>query len=488
MTHIIELPSEILELIGDFLDKRAILNAIRTCQLFHQHYSSTLHWKEVTVQTCTDSAAAEGDSLLNIDTLRAHARSVQYLKLYGSLPSEYFDISFPHLTALKLDGILAIDIGVPGRYRGQDSNWARVVRRNPTIRDVDICLCPLTGGHSTEVWEAIRESLHKPRQIKVGSPGSIPEFSFDVQVSFWKTVSQFEELDYNGASDQLRIDPYEWADFTGLQRLSYMTSSRSGADSLQMKLFGSCHGLTRLRWLRGSGAFSVRMFLHCLRRSDWPHLDDLALNKILASDVEFAPIILLLPPLKHLRLDFEAFGPKCFGYLRERHFETLITLDLMKSDRFTSRMALEVLQKCPHLEDFMGRKILMSHVVSMPHQPWICSGLKRLGVYFANDFESLDIPAASNANRLVLENLSRLTSLEEVDMLLKGAPRLLRSKAKACRCRLGLGLEQLKTLTRLRIARFDHMGVKDIQWMVKNWPSLEVLQGYVSTDPNIQQQ
>lgn len=359
MTHIIDLPSEILELIGEFLDKRAILNAISTCQLFHQHYSSTLSWKEVTVQTCTTvtaaaAAAAIRGSLLNIDTLRAHARSVQYLKLCGPLPSEYFDISFPHLTALQLHDLLATDSRVPGRDRDQESNWARVVRHNPTIRDVDICLRHLTGSQSTAVWEAIYESLQKPRQIKVSGPGSMPEFSIDVQVSFWKAVSRFEELDYNGALDQLRIDPHQWADFSGLQRLSYRNSSRSGADYLQMKLFGPCYGLTRLRWLRGSGTFSVQNFLHCLIRSDWPLLDDLALDKVFQSDLEFAPIIRHLPPLKHLRLEFEAFGPMCFGYLRERHFETLRTLDLVKSDRFTSRMALEVLQRCLHLEDFMG--------------------------------------------------------------------------------------------------------------------------------------
>lgn len=124
----------------------------------------------------------------------------------------------------------------------------------------------------------------------------------------------------------------------------------------------------------------------------------------------------------------------------------------------------------------------------MSQRPWVCNGLKRLGVYFANDFESFDTSAASDANKMVLWNLSKLTSLEEMDMLLNGAPRLIRSKAKACRFRLGAGLEQLKTLTRVRIARFDHMGVKDVQWMVNHWPALKVLQGYVSTDPKIQQQ
>ncbi|KAG0312455.1 hypothetical protein BGZ97_011174 [Linnemannia gamsii] len=429
MTHIIDLPSEILEFIGDFLDKRAILKVtVQNSTTIAAAAATTATTATATIATAT--TAAVRDSLLNIETLRAHARS-----------------------------------------------------------DVDIRLRHPTGGRSTKVWEAISESLQKPRQIKVGGPSGLPKFEIDVQVSFWRAVSRFEELDYSSGVDQLGIDPHQWADLSGLQRLSYRNSSRSGVDHLQLKLFGPCHGLTRLRWLRGSGAFLAKDFLQCLIRSDWPLLDDLALDRISQSDLEFSPIIRHLPPLKHLRLDFGAFGPLSFGYLREYHFETLRTLDLMKSDRFTSRMALAVLHRCPHLEDFMGREIFMSHVVSMSIRPWVCSGLKRLGVYFANDFELHDTAGASAANRLVLEHLSRLTSLEEMDMLLNGTQRLIRSKkVRACRWRLGAGLEQLKTLTRLCIVRFDYMRVEDVRWMVGHWPELRVLQGHISSDTGTQRQ
>lgn len=35
MTLITALPTEILQLICDLLDKRGLLNALRTCQVFH---------------------------------------------------------------------------------------------------------------------------------------------------------------------------------------------------------------------------------------------------------------------------------------------------------------------------------------------------------------------------------------------------------------------------------------------------------------------
>ncbi|KAF9156656.1 hypothetical protein BG015_002860 [Linnemannia schmuckeri] len=487
MAYITDLPPEILELIGNRLDKCALLNVLRTCHLFHRNFSSDLVWKEVTAQAATAVAAGDGDSLIDIGTLHTHTRKVQALKLCGPLPADYFGLSFPNLTTLQLQDI-AVNNSPTERDREQESKWARVIRLNPTICDIAIYLRHRASGQSTEIWDAILEFLHRPRQLKVGGSSSMPKFTVQVQKSFWRAVSRFEELDYNGPVDQLRIDPHKWANLTGLQRLSYKSTIPS--TYLHIKLFEYCRGLKRLRWSRDAGVFPVKELLQCLMRSDWPHLDDLALDRVYQSDIEFAPVMYRLPPLKHLRLDAALFGPQCFNHLKVRQFATLQTLDLIRCENFTSQMALEVLQGCPHLEVFMGRQIAMSDLISMLRRPWVCSGLKRLGVQFENDLGPLG--TATDANKVVLERLSRLTSLEEMDMVLNGARGLVRSNVRACRWRLDAGLQQLATLTRLRIARFDfsvtHMRTEDVQWMVNHWPSLEVLQGYFSLDLEIQQQ
>ncbi|KAF8936063.1 hypothetical protein BGZ47_009661 [Haplosporangium gracile] len=447
MVHITDLPPEILGLIGDRLDKRALLNVLRTCYLFHQHFSFDLVWKEVTVQAATAVAASAEDSLIDIDSLRIHARKVQALKLCGPLPADYFGLSFSHLTTLQLQDIAVNNSPAKGDREQTTAAQGQWSEKHAKVLD-----------YSPKV---VLEGCQSIRGVGLQWPGRSAE-----------------------------IDPHKWANLTGLQRLSYKSTTTSGLPYLHIKLFKYCRGLKRLRWSRDNGEFLVKRFLQCLMRSDWPHLDDLALDRVNQSDIEFAPVIHRLPPLKHLRLDAALFGPQCFNHLRVRQFVTLQTLDLTRCENFTSQMALEVLQGCPHLEDFMERQIAMSDLVSILPRPWVCSGLKRLGVQFENDLGPLG--TVTDANRVVLEHLSMLTSLEEMDMVLSGTQGLMRSNVRACRWRLDAGLEQLETLTRLRIARFDfsvtHMRAEDVQWMVDHWPSLEVLQGHFSLDLEIQQQ
>lgn len=488
MALITDLPTEILQLIGDLLDKRGLLNALRTCQLFHQHFS---FWKEVKIQAATTSttiAADAGNSLLNADTLLFHVRKVHSYNLSGPLPAEYFAISFPHLTVLKLQDISTNNVPAE-RDREQESNWARVIRLNPTIRDVDVFLRHKSGGQSTEIWDAISETLQRPRQLKVGGPSDMPFFSVEVQKSFWRAVGRFKELDYNSSVDQLCINPHNCTDLSGLEGLSYKGATSIVHSLSHIRLFKKFRGLRRLRWSRTGGGFPYKEFLRCLVRSAWPLLDDLTLDDVYQTDANFALVMHRLPPLKRLGLGGASFGPLCFGHLKERQFATLRILDLTMCKNFTSPMALEVLQECLHLEDFMGRQISVRDLLGTSHRPWICHRLKRLGVHFDNDLPPGD---ALDANRVVLEYLSSLTSLEEIDTVLDGAQGMVCSNERTCRWRLDAGLEQLGTLTRLRIVRYDysvtHMRVEDVQWMVDHWPSLEVLQGYISLDADIKEE
>lgn len=447
-------------------------------------------WREVAVQTAaiTTNAVATRDSLINIDTLLIHARKVQSIKLSGPLPAKYFAISFPHLTVLKLK-VISTNDGSAERNSEQESNWARVIRLNPTIRDIEVLLRHNAGGQSTEIWDAISETLQRPQRLKVWGPSNMPKFSGEVQKSFWRAVGRFEELDYNSSVDQMTINTHNWVVLTGLQGLSYKGTTSYGYALLHLELFEKFRGLRRFSWSLNGGGFPYKEFIQCLMRSAWPLLDDLALENVYQTDTNFALVMHRLPPLKRLSLGVALFGPLCFGHLKKRQFATLRTLDLTTCENFTSPMALEVLQGCPHLEDFMGRRISMEDLLVTSHRPWICHGLKRLGIHFDNDLAPGD---ALDANKVVLEHLSRLTSLVDIDMVLDGAQGLECSNVRACRWRLDAGLDQLKTLTQLRTIRFDdsvtYMRVEDVQWIVDHWPSLEVLQGYISLDANIIQE
>ncbi|KAF9106287.1 hypothetical protein BGX29_009936 [Mortierella sp. GBA35] len=147
------------------------------------------------------------------------------------------------------------------------------------------------------------------------------------------------------------------------------------------------------------------------KQSAWPLLEELDVGVFPGTDKEIANAIRLLPPLKCLRRGYhsDAFGPVCFGNLRERHFDSLRGLDVLSCRLFTSRMALDVLLQWPQLEEFGASCIFLIDILATP-QPWVCHGLKKLSTFFASD------PDNFASDLLVFEHLSRLSFLEEVDI------------------------------------------------------------------------
>lgn len=92
MTSIVDLPSEVLGSVGDYLDNRAILNAALTCRLFHQHFSHLL-WRRLSHDPVR--------KMPSVDHLIVYAEWVRILE-YGPLPSsKYYDITFPCLRTLR---------------------------------------------------------------------------------------------------------------------------------------------------------------------------------------------------------------------------------------------------------------------------------------------------------------------------------------------------------------------------------------------------
>ncbi|KAG0209352.1 hypothetical protein BGX33_005668 [Mortierella sp. NVP41] len=88
-----------------------------------------------------------------------------------------------------------------------------------------------------------------------------------------------------------------------------------------------------------------------------------------------------LPPLRRFRLRSYEFGQLAFSTLRERLFDNIKALDLSKVYKFTSRMALDVMEECTQLEDFRIAYIDADQLRN-PARPWVCLGLKRLEGYF----------------------------------------------------------------------------------------------------------
>lgn len=100
----------------------------------------------------------------------------------------------------------------------------------------------------------------------------------------------------------------------------------------------------------------------------WPYLEDLCLGDVRGTDETMARVVFthLPPSLKHLPVESAIFGPESFGTLRKRVFGNLRTLSVRVFRSFRSPMVLEVLQKCPRLEELDAYSITTTDLRGHP--------------------------------------------------------------------------------------------------------------------------
>ncbi|KAF9097885.1 hypothetical protein BGX29_007875 [Mortierella sp. GBA35] len=521
MARFNDLPVELLDLISDHLlallgndryAQRATLKALTlTCQSFHQHFTPQL-WANIEV--ATGSKRCQPDAV----AIRNHAHWIHTLKYYGSLSQEYYDISFPNLVRVDCREWLDARRHDPEQW---DLNWSRLIRLNPTIRDIHI-----GAGNPTdynEIWETIVASLENPRRLAVGGTDmrAVPGPG---RKAFWIACAQFEEIDFRGvdqtkssSSSSNRDDDgfMKVLDFSRLERLNYSLLDRPRQPANLLKWIGTCSNLTRLHWGCDTGSSPghiplqdidttpvwgfvhtdisstpgvLQDFINLAERSAWPQLDDLDLQNLPGSDEQFAALLGHLPPLKYLSLPpARGGGAAYFEPLRGRHFDSLRSLNVSAFRGFESSKALKVLQNCPQLEEYAARRVSLKDLRSSP-LAWVCLGLKRLTVFFASD---CDEPGPGDST-LLFDQLSRLNRLELLDVsqtweyIIHGQVTL----EKAPQWRLNSGLSQLSTLTRLQHFNVAKTGQdfndEDIDWMLVHWPRLEKVSLCDSADKGIQ--
>lgn len=251
-----------------------------------------------------------------------------------------------------------------------------------------------------------------------------------------------------------------------------------------------CRNLTKLHWKRNRTHYSLDTLAQMLEQRWWPHLEDLYLGGLVVFDKQLATLVSRLPPLKNFGLASGQFGPLCFAHLRQRLFDSLRLLDLQSCTMFTSRMALEDLLNCSHLESLKTSVILMSDLRLSP-QLWTCQGLQHLRVIFTNDTGVMD------ANTLIFDQLSTLRRLETLNLNLRGtwlAESELRAEELAALpwWRLDAGLGRLAGLKRLRSLKFvrtnQELRRENVEWMLAHRPRLEEIAGRMSSDPETEKE
>ncbi|KAG0071740.1 hypothetical protein BGZ89_009614 [Linnemannia elongata] len=502
MTGIIALPTEIISSITDYLDRKARLRLATTCRSLYQALLSQL-WKAVYIQSdfphfkfpfYGDRVDIPPDRpIIASARLELHAPLVQHLSLHGPFPQEYHNIVFPYLHILGLyldtsyhapfnDSQATFDYALDTSMRAEQSHYrAALIRQNPTIKDIRMLICE--PQPTADFWDAISKTLTNPTRLIVAGLSHTEGETLD---AFWKACSLFEEI-YFRAKNMDSTPFLSQLSFPRLSRISLQSTVKfqMGFNTQsQLAWLRQCPCLTQLNWTFDSFGFPANEFAKALEQGTWPSLDDLSLERVGQQDHATATTLAHLPSLRSFRLRANNFGPLTFNTLRARLFDTVSVLDLADIDDFTSRMALDVLQECVHLEKFYGG-IITAQDIDNEQRPWVCLGLKRLA--------TIIVSGAETSSKAAFEALSRLTKLEDLDL---GMDELklyaLPAGTRPLPWNLEHGLGQLSTLTKLRTVSLGDvvqatLTNEDVEWTAENLLALEEVKGRLCLDAGRQE-
>ncbi|KAG9068327.1 hypothetical protein KI688_010593 [Linnemannia hyalina] len=426
--RITDLPVEVLDIIGDYLDTgvNSFKPLILTSSKLYHHFSQRL-WRHVTVHSHTPPDF--------FGILKDRTHFVHSIRFKGRVQTEYYLIHYPGLLVFEHDNT----VRTIAKAKEVCRNSVNFFRLNPTIQDVIIT--PRDLSLNEGFWNAIFASLQNPRRLKLGKEDAVmkPVMEGGSGRAFWRVCGRFEQLHWGGLVPighvHEDVEPPVWP---------YLEDLRLGD-------------------VRGTDETMARVvFTH------------------------------LPPSLKHLRVDSAIFGPESFGILRERVFDNLRTLSVRECTSFRSPMILEALQKCPRLEELDAYSITTTDLRGHPgtwacHGLTLLRVTFRSGRGEDEEFDDHDNNDGDD-DHLLFKHISTLTHLEELDMTRYPEAYARNwfspSRQTGPQLRLDSGLGQLLTLTRLKKAKFSgivqNMRVVDVDWMLQSWPKLEELCGEFS--------
>ncbi|OAQ23402.1 hypothetical protein K457DRAFT_142766 [Linnemannia elongata AG-77] len=506
MAGITDLPQELIMMIADYLDRRQRALLASTSRSLYKSLDRCL-WRTITMESdfphynlqhphkvLTDIAPVR--PIITPSRLQQHSHLVHTLNLRGPFRQEYYSIKYPRLHSLVLhydtsyhapcDKRDTCDSVLDAVMRAEEhTNGANFIRLNSTIKDLQLIVAP--PQPPPEFWIAISTILTTPARLHVRG---LAQTSGDILDAFWKACDLFEEIDIRDTT-YMRLPPIlKELSFSRLKRISLDLTRPLGFDTgHQLAWLRRCPNLTRINWRFASYESSMDKFAEALEQNVWPRLEDLGLEWLDEEDEMLARRLAHLPPLRRFQLRSSKLGPLTAGTLRERLYDNVRVLDMARSPRFTSQMALGVLESCVHLEEFRTFFICADDI-DLKARPWACLGLKRL--------KSIIWCKSDVTDDKAFEALSRLINLEYLDVGHKNMgiadvryfaysfsvpPAFVDHDdgSWSLRWKLERGLGRLATLKKLRSLSLEgteqRLAEEDVKWMVSNWLMLDEVRG-----------
>jgi hypothetical protein len=184
----------------------------------------------------------------------------------------------------------------------------------------------------------------------------------------------------------------------------------------------------------------------------------------------------------------------------EKHFSTLEMLEIDERRGFGSENAVHFLRSCPHLQSFantdpFSRLDLKVFIDWDPDKgslrPWKCERTLRVLRLFVRGIprsmelqEGACIGEVSEIHSGFYDRLARLTQLETLEL----RDHVYWMNAEYLELSLLSGLHKLSGLKRMKglcvTGLSTKIGIKEVQWMVENWPRLRVVKGLAGNEDN----
>ncbi|KAG0003416.1 hypothetical protein BGZ80_011607 [Entomortierella chlamydospora] len=433
MATALELP-DITRLLGELLDKKTLKSCVLVSRSFYASYAPFL-WRKVTLNG--------PEKLMDLAILKAQADHVQELNINNSIPSEYYDIKFKRLKAVRLsmdNSSFFSDRPADDAIDNVYPDYTPFARLNPTINT--LLFFDMQLPSSSAFWDAVATDWDDPKVTTL-------------------------TLDF---VDRNKPDIFRPLD--------------------QLTLVKACPHLTTLGWKAVADEASSLAFKQEFDNASWPELTSVSLSGSVFDDEIIASIIKAAPSLKKLDNPSGMFGPEAHASIIQSQYNKLEWLSVKNCSSFTSAMAQEILSRCLLLKHFEAPSIHLKDI-ARSGLPWVCLELEKLTIQFEKQPED-----PIEWERDVFGRLSRLTRLKHFDMGFgyrgfhrNGSPVVSKQSIDLS---LASGLGSLASLKEIQTFHFEgtvqEMGKDEIQWMLDHWKKLTKSRGRFSQDKSQHQE
>ncbi|KAF9434922.1 hypothetical protein BGZ76_007208 [Entomortierella beljakovae] len=441
------IPEIVLKIAG-YLERPELIECVRVCKAWNKLLSFTI-WNDVDIARGGPRGGSTGPSAEN---LKEHRELVCKLRVFD-YSINYYSAVYPKLHSLSLE---------PGLETGdcEPNSLSEFVELNPTLTQLRIR--KHRGCLDENFWKTVSK-LSKLSELELF------QTQFESNDSFWITCGNLELLYLYHADITVNKCLNSDILFNKIRILIFYSSNPVPAN---LEIIRRSPNLEKLVWHLPDDPQYMETLSEIIQKGCCPKLEILELGYCL-EDVPLSHVIEGVQRITKLSLADNRFGLQSFRSL-ERHFSTLVELDLCGCENASSPMLNIILCSATNLKKFSGDYILAEDIVR--GKPWVCLSLTYFRACFFLRFSEPQHP--------VFKQLSALTKLNT--LILKPPVTSPFTPFAYLNFRLSDGLGELETLKNLSHISVDKTAqsilVEDVQWMLDNWKHLKLLMGELCHD------